>query len=199
MQKDKLLKTFASVIFVAVLVFFSIRTWVRLPDWRSNLTLDRSALKYSPNSARANCFYGIEIWENVYMKLPKNVDASRRYSVLDSMKPYFEKSVQILPGYSSAQTMRAGMAAEYHKLNNNYDDLIRVFEQINLSGVDEKFIRDYLQYANKLVIKKSDAEKLSAFYTRMISFYGKYPSKAVLNEEYKKLQQEIMSRMSILN
>lgn len=199
MTKTKLLKTVACIIFVAMVTVFSIRTLERLPDWRNNLSLDRSALRYSPNSARANCFYGIEIWENVYMKLPANADPVRRYAVLDSMKPYFEKSIQILTDYKADQTMRAGLAAEYHKLNYNYDDLIRVFEQINLSGVNEKFVLEYLQYANKIVTNRTDAEKLSAFYTRMINFYSKTPSSAVLNGEYKKLQEGIRSRIATLN
>ena len=181
-----------------MLIGFSVRTLARLPDWRSNETLNRSAIKYSANSARANCFYGIDIWENVYMKLPKNVDTARRYAVLDSMKPYFEKSIQILPNYSSAQIMRSAIAAEYHKLNNNYDDLIRVFEQINLSGVYEKFILEYLKYINKRVGDLKNASLLEAFYKRMVAYYDMTSKNTTLPGEYKGLLQELQERMKTM-
>jgi hypothetical protein len=198
LQKNRWQQRAAYSLFVIFILFYSWIILKRLPDWRSDLTLDRSALKYSPNSARSNCFYGVGIWKNVYVNLPADAPAERRYAVLDSMKPYFEKSIRILPDYQSAHTMRAAVASEYHKLNKNYDSLIYVFEATNRSGVDEKYIRDYLHYANNMVATRADAEKLFAFYSRMISFYRNHPKRSYLRPEYEKLLEEIRGKLTQL-
>ena len=170
-----------------LLLFFSFLTLKRLPDWKNEITLDASAIKNSPNSARSNCFYGVSIWQHVYLKIPAE-DIPRKLAVLDSIKPYFEKSISIIPNYSAAQTMRAGVAAEYHKINNNYDSLIRVYESINLSGVNEPFVVTYLDYVNKNVRSKGDAEKLLAFYRRMKAYY---PVNHPLHSQYRVFEETI--------
>ena len=185
----------ALTVSIIVTAFFSFITLIRLPDWKSEDKLDLSALRNSPNSARSNCFYGISIWQNVYLKLPPE-NTARRLAVLDSMKPYFEKSVQILPSYSAAQTMRAGVAAEYHKINQNYDSLIHVFESINRSGVNEPFVITYLNYLNGVVNNKTEAEKLGAFYRRMVAYF---PPGTALNEQYKTFDATITGKLNSLN
>ncbi len=173
---------------------FSIKTLVKVPDWRNNSTLNRSAIHYSPNSARANCFYAVSIWEDTYSKLPKESDASQRKVVLDSMKPYFDKSISILPNYSAAQKMRAIVAIEYHKIDNNFDVLLNVFEEVNRSRSYEPSILKYLKEINPRVEDKTTAEKLKSFYTQMIDFFNEnYPS-SIMPSEYTYLLNEIQNR-----
>jgi protein O-mannosyl-transferase len=182
-----------AILFVFFVLAFSIRTLVRLPDWKNDTTLDKAAIKFSPNSARANCFYGIAIWQNVYLGIPQQ-DSMRRLAVLDSMSPYFEKSTRILPTYGAALTMRAAVAGEYHKLNRDYDKLLKVFAEINRTGVIEPFVINYLKYANAIVASATDAAKLSAFYKSMIEFYrNNYPGSS-LAQEYEKLDGELMQK-----
>jgi hypothetical protein len=74
----------------------------------NNTTLESAAIKYSSNSARTNCFYAINIWQNVYMKLPSNTSPDRRKAVLDSLNPYFEKSIKLIPNYYAAPEYECG-------------------------------------------------------------------------------------------
>jgi hypothetical protein len=182
-------------VFTLGTIGLSALTLIRLPDWKTVESLDRSALKVSPDSARANHFYGILIWGNVYMKLPPNTDPARRKAVLDSLKPYFDKALQILPSYNSANSMKAGIAAEYHKLDNNYEALIRAFEEVNLTGTYEKFILEYLHYVNPRVTNLKDAKLLEAFYKRMIIYNNLHFKNTTLPGEYKSLLKEIQDRM----
>ena len=198
LTRNKIAKMMSYMTFGVLIIIFSFITIIRLPDWRNNDTLLRASLKYSPNSAKANCFFAMSIW-NDYTKLPSTTDTTRRYAMLDSMRYYFEKSVDILPSFNIPQTMRAYVAAEYHKLNKNYDDLLYAFENINRSGVVEPFVINYMKKINSAVSTKSDAEKLLTFYSRMIEYYKGFPSTAGLIQQYKDLSNEIQSKMSSLN
>src|SRR5437773_2978361 len=76
--------------FIVGTIILSCLTLIRLPDWKTIESLDRAGLRVSPDSARANHFYGVDLWKNIYQKLPKNADSARRRAVLDSINPYFE-------------------------------------------------------------------------------------------------------------
>src|SRR5438046_9715116 len=106
------------------------------------------------------------------MKLPGNTDSTRRRALLDSINLYFERALEILPSYSMANSMKAGIAAEYHKLDHNYEKLIKAFEEVNRTHTYEKFVLEYLRYVNKIVNNRKDAQLLAAFYSRMIDYYN---------------------------
>ena len=78
MYDRRALKILAIVIMVAILSFFTLRTWIRAGDWKNNYTLAASILKVSPSSPRANNMMGLEL-----RKMNRNKEA------LD----YFEKAV----------------------------------------------------------------------------------------------------------
>jgi hypothetical protein len=186
------------IFFLATIVYITL-SLLRIPDWKSVEALDRSALKVSPDSARANHFFGMLIWGNVYLKLPKDADSARKRAVLDSLKPYFDKALEILPSYNSANAMKAGIAAEYHKLDNDYAKLIKAFEEVNRTMTYEKFILEYLRYINKKVNNRKDAELLAAFYQRMIDFYNRVWKNTTLPSDYTQLLNEIRERMTGMN
>ena len=188
-------KKIALTIFALLVLGFSIKTLMRVPDWYSGNTLNNSAIKYSPNSARANCFYAVSMWENTYNQLPKETPEARKREVLDSMKFYFDKSVSILPKYGAAQKMRAAVASEYHKLDGNIQALIKVFDEVNRSGTYDAYVLEYLKYVSTKVKTKADAEKLAAFYTSMIAFYKQNFATTTLPTEYSNLLANIQARM----
>ena len=169
---------------------------MRVPDWYSGNTLNNAAIKYSSNSARANCFYAVSMWENTFNQLPKETPELRKREVLDSMKFYFDKSVSILPKYGAAQKMRAAVASEYHKLDGNIEILIKVFDEVNRSGTYDAYVVEYLKYVNTTKVKtKADAEKLAAFYSSMMMFYKQNYSTTSLPSEYTNLLSDIQARM----
>ncbi len=191
-------KKIAIAIFALLVLGFSAKTLMRIPDWYSGNTLNNAAIKYSSNSARANCFYAVSMWENTYNQLPKETLETRKRQVLDSMKFYFDKSVTILPKYGAAQKMRAAVASEYHKLDGNVEPLIKVFDEVNRSGTYDAYVVDYLKYAHTKVKTKADAEKLAAFYTSMIAFYKQNFATTSLPSEYTNLLADIQARMGNL-
>jgi hypothetical protein len=167
------------------LLIFSARTLNRVPDWKSMVSLNNSAIKVSPNSARSNLFYGVAIWENQFLKLDKNADPKSRQALLDTMRPYFDKSLNIYPHYSGALKMWSGLIAEQHKLDNNYPNLIKGFERVNIgynNQTYEPYIIKYLDYLKNQPKSAADTEALTNFYQRMITYYSKEKMDAVVKQ-----------------
>jgi hypothetical protein len=187
-----------NVILVISVIAFSILSYLRIPDWKTNETLNKAAIKTSYNSARANLFYGVLIWEKDYLTLPNDASATRKKAVLDSLKPYFDKSLQILPSYISANSMKAGIAGEYHKLDNKLEPLIKSFEEVNLTGTYEKFIPEYLHYVNRRVNNLADVKLLQGFYQRMIPYYDATFKNTSLPGEYRSLLKEVQEKIPSL-
>lgn len=181
-----------------LVIGFSVKTMMRVPDWKNGSTLNASAIINSPNSARSNCFYAISIWEDKFLKLPPSATIEQKKALLDEMKPYFERSLQILPKYSAALKMWAGVAGEYHKIDNNLDNLLKEFERINRAGVYEPFTIQYLSYINNKVGTKAEGEKLQAFYTTFLAFFKENYGTTVLPAEYQKLLNGIQTRLPSL-
>jgi protein O-mannosyl-transferase len=153
----------------AFLIGFSWKTCTRVPDWNNNSTLNQSALKYSPNSARSNLFYAVDLWEKRFLPNHATMPVAQKKVLLDSMMPYFNRSLAILPNYNSALKMLAGIASEYHKLDNDYDVLLERFYQVNRNGY-EPFVETYLKYLNPRV-DAANASKLAVFYQKNIILY----------------------------
>jgi hypothetical protein len=181
-----------------VLAAFALLTSQRLPDWKTQDNLDRSALRVSPNSGRANFYYGLYLWNHMYQTLPKNATPSRRIAVLDSVRPFFEKAVQIVPSYDYANSFKAGLAVEYYKQDHDYGKLVKAFEDVNRTGTYEPLIVAYLNELNNSVSNVADARMLAAFYSRMIEFYkANYPT-TTLPADYTSLLKGINVRISTL-
>ena len=195
MSRTSVFRNIGLGIFILTTIALSALTLIRVPDWRNQTALDKATIKASPNSARANFYYGMVIWNDVYKKLPATTDPARRKAVLDSINPWFQRSLQILPSYSEANAMKAGLAGEYHKLDNNNDALLKSFEEVILAGTYEKFILEYLQYVNKRITSRKEAEKFVAFYGRMITYYDKNFKNTSLPSDYRALLKEIQERM----
>lgn len=181
-----------------LVIGFSAKTMMRVPDWKNGASLNVSAIKNSPNSARANCFYAISIWEGQFLKLPPSATIEQKKAILDEMKPYFERSLEILPKYSAALKMWAGVAGEYHKIDNNLDNLLKEFERINNAGVYEPFTIQYLTYINNKVGTKAEGEKLQAFYTVALVFFKENYGTTIIPGEYQKLLNGIQARLPSL-
>lgn len=195
MSINRLTKNLGYAILLLGMIIFSTLSFLRIPDWKTNESLNRAAIKVSYNSARSNLFMGTSIWEKNYLTLPKNTDPAKRKAILDSVNRYFERSREILPTYSSANSMKAGVAAEYHKLDHNLEKLIKAFEEVNLTGTYEKFILEYLHYVNPRVNNLKDAKLLEGFYQRMVSYNEVKYKNTTLPGEYRSLLKEIREKI----
>ncbi len=86
-------------IFVAggFIIFFSILTLLRNPVWENSYTLYKTDIEKSPNSAKLNYHYGLEL-------VKKGIDGrtAQDKNFLAQAKQQFEKALQIRPSYGDA-------------------------------------------------------------------------------------------------
>lgn len=138
-----------------LIIGFSIKTVTRTGDWRNPLTLNAAAVKYSPNSARANCFMAVAIFE----KYKVETDQEKKYAFLDQVTYYLERSLEIYPTYGSALTMYAGIVAENYKRDNDLDKLLRKYEGILSKRTRLDYVDEYIEY----LLPRADNDKLVNF------------------------------------
>ncbi len=109
LEKPGILSAGLLVLFGA---FFAWATLNRVPDWSTKLTLNTSAVKNSPNSARAHCFYAIALYDEILK--PKDKDKSitpeEKLALADTMEAHIMRAVQINPKYAAAWQMLPGIA-----------------------------------------------------------------------------------------
>lgn len=132
----------------------------RVPEWKDGQTLNTTAIQRSPNSARAQCFYGIALWENVFKK---ETDALKKRALLVEMRGYFDRALQIYPEYGSAMLMQAGVVGEQFFDDNNSDAYFSGMETILMRKTDIPYIDQCMEY----VVGRADATKYAAFAYRM--------------------------------
>ncbi len=146
-----------SVGLLAILVIgYSAKTVLRTEDWRNAVTLNAAAVKYSPNSARANCFMGVALFEGKYRD---ETDPAIKYKMLDEITYYIERSLEIFPNYGDALTMHAGVVAEQYKRDQDLDKLLQKFEAILAKRTRLDYIDEYLEY----LLPREDVDKLAKF------------------------------------
>ena len=84
-----------TVLFIAILIAFSIKTVVRAAEWKDRNTLFGNDIKRSPNSANLCIWYGNTIFE----KEEKETNKTTKDSVLHQALSQFEKGLSIYPKY----------------------------------------------------------------------------------------------------
>ena len=134
---------------------FLVKDIFRIPDWKNTLSLNRSAIKVSKNSARANLFMGVALFEEY--KLEKM--AIKKLELLNEAEPLFDKALEIYPQYGYANQMKSGALAERYKTDRNLDKLLAEFKKI-IARRPVAFVDQYLEYLNS----REDVTKLVNFY-----------------------------------
>lgn len=132
------------------------KTLQRVPDWENPLTLNTAAVRYSPNSARANCFMGVAIFEDY----KEETDRIKKQELLTESAFFINRSLDIYPAYGSALKLHSGILAEQYKLDNDIDKLFAGFTEVLRYRTRTDFTDEYIQY---LVDKYREPQKLSQF------------------------------------
>jgi protein O-mannosyl-transferase len=167
------LQTLGLGVFGLFCLAYSFKTMVRVPDWKSTLSLNTSAINVSPNSARANLFYGVALFQEAM----KTNDLDERKALMYKALPYTEKAISILPTYGSAMHMSSGLDAEIYqydkdidKILNRYASYLRYRELLSIEDVATggTFIDKYLNYFAGIPAYK---EKMTAFYLKIIPMF----------------------------
>lgn len=149
---------FIAISFVPILIF-SFLSIIRVPDWKDAMALNRSAMKVSSNSARANSFMATALY-NEY--LAEN-SGTRKKELIEEASPYAIKAIEIYPTYYNGNIMLAGVAAERYKMNGNLDSLLSSFLKIIDRRPDVAYLTEYLKYLNS---NGGEVSKLENFYLR---------------------------------
>jgi hypothetical protein len=144
---------------------FSWITLNRVPDWKEALTLNRSAVRNSPNSARSHCFYVTALYDNVYLKAKDPVEKARW---VDTMAYHINRSLEINPDYGSALVMKGAIAAARFEQDRQMDKLFHEFEivleRIPNNANFRPFFDKYMQY---LATSGGNPNKIHSFCYRM--------------------------------
>ena len=132
---------------------FSFQTYARIPDWENEITLNKAAVKISKNSARANCFYGV----NIYNQILKDSVQEVKLEKITEARKYINRSLEIYPEYADALRMKAGLAAEDYKIDNDADKLLTIFEGI-LKVRDVAYVDEFINWLERRTDKRIMAD-----------------------------------------
>ncbi|TNE61955.1 MAG: hypothetical protein EP344_05540 [Bacteroidetes bacterium] len=148
-----------------VVAAFGYLTVDRVPVWKDALTLNGSAVKVSPNSARSHCFYVTAIYDNVYLKTKEPTEKARW---VDTMEYHINRSLEINPDYGSALVMKGAVAAARFEQDHQMDKLFHAFtivlEKIPNNANFRPFFDKYMAY---LATSGGNPNKINAFCYRM--------------------------------
>jgi len=108
-----------------MVAFFAFLSFNRIPDWRNNKTLDLTDVKISRNSARANLFAGVSIWNDI---LNEKNDSVKLEMIREAVK-FNDRALTIYPEYADALKMKTGYASELWKMNKDLPALLKEFEE----------------------------------------------------------------------
>ena len=152
---------------------YSVRSFVRVPDWENALTLNRSTFPASENSARANSFMATALFEEYKV----TADRTKKLQLIKEAYPFAIKAHEILPAFHNGNVMIAGVAAERYNLTGELEPLLEDFHTVCIIRPDiqtkqkpdgklHSYMTEYLEYLNGRV--RSD-QRLIAFYRRTIN------------------------------
>ena len=160
----------SGVILLPLIIFYSYKTFLRVPAWENELALNTAAIKVSKNSARANSFMATALFN----KFKTTTDPQEQQRLLDQAGPYAKKSVEIHGVYYNGNLMRIGVASEQHKRNRDTKALLDEFLEVIQYRPDVDFIKTYLEYINPREDKNV-----------MLNFYKKAAGDILINETQK--------------
>lgn len=104
-----------------VALLFSIRTMVRNPVWKDNLTLFTTDIQYSPNSAKLRNAVGGEL----SVQSLKESDPVKKQQMLQEAAGHLQEAIRIHPNYKNAYLI-LGNVQNYLK---NYEASIAAYEK----------------------------------------------------------------------
>ncbi len=146
----------ASVLTGSLVLGYCFKTYTRVPDWESALTLNRSAVTNGTNSARANSFMATALYNE-----GRENEGSEKFVILQQAYEYAEKAVDIHPKYQNGNLMKAGIAAELYKSDRDEKLLLKRFAEVMSNRPDVSYINEYLDY---LEPRTNDLEYLRNWY-----------------------------------
>lgn len=126
------------------IILFSYKTYSRIPDWENALTLNKSAIKVSQNSARANSFMATALYNDY--KAKEGAPIPDKLAILKEALPYAQKACEILPEYYNGNIMEAGIIGEIFRLEGNMPAFLTNIRPVILRRPDLPYLKEYSEY-----------------------------------------------------
>lgn len=144
-------------IFAVLTLGYGFKTVTRVPDWKNTMSLNKSGVEVSPNSARANSFMSTALFEEY--KVTEDFD--RRKYLLEEARKYAARAIEIVPEYANANLMMVGVISETFKMDYKIDRYIQDMRPLILRRPDLSFIFEFSEWLNQ---RNADRDKLYVFY-----------------------------------
>jgi protein O-mannosyl-transferase len=130
----------------------------RIPDWESNKTLDMNDVRVSRNSARANLFAGVALWQEILNEKNDTV----KLKMIEEARIFNDRALAIYPEYTDALKMKTGYASEVWKINKDLPALLKVFEEA-MSVMPVPFVEEFVNW----LMPRSDKNLMVPFLYRV--------------------------------
>jgi len=152
-----------AMVLLVIAALFAVRTVTRVPDWKDALSLNKSAVRISENSARSHCFYVTALYKEQYIGA---TDRAVKAALVDTMEYHIKRSLEINPNYGAALIMKAAVAAARFDIDKQLDKFFHqieyVMEKIPYNTNFRDFLDKYMDYLNG-----ANADKYMAFCHRV--------------------------------
>lgn len=144
---------------------FAWRTYTRVPDWKDALSLNTSAVRNSPGSARAHMFYASTIYQDVYNKTK---DPQVKAAMVDTMEYHINKSLEIHPKYISGWMMKGAISAARFEQDHQMDKLFHNFDIVlDNAPYSKEFRKFFFEYMDYLAMGGGNPNKINVFAYRV--------------------------------
>jgi tetratricopeptide (TPR) repeat protein len=110
-QSNKLSATSLNLLLIGICSLYSIKTFSRNFDWKSNLSLLAADVQSSPNSAKANSTYAGLLYEESL----KTTDTLVQKEMLDEAYEHVQTALSIYPNYSDALQIMGNVLYKHKK------------------------------------------------------------------------------------
>lgn len=151
------------IVFAVIAGLFAYRVVTRIPDWKSGLSLNQSAVKVSEGSARSHTFYATGLYEEKYKG---NKNPEERKKLVEEMEYHIKRALEINPTYGAALIMKFNVGAARFEIDNQLDKFFHVaedvVEKIPYNSTFRNNLAAYLKY-----LDGSNADKYMAFCNRV--------------------------------
>lgn len=151
-------KSLGLALIALFVIGFGAKTVARVPAWKNKLSLNAAAIKYSANSARANCFMATALFEEFQLEK----DEAKKKAMLVDINKYINRSLEIYPDYYSALQMYAGVVGANYVADKNLDNALAGFYKILSRRTTITYVDQFLEYLEKM--PDTDKKKIADFY-----------------------------------
>jgi protein O-mannosyl-transferase len=151
------------VLLLVIISFYGFRTVKRNAEWKDWKTLYKADLNRPNNCARLNKIYAELYFDGKNDKSPDFINKVK------TAKKYYQRAIQIYPGYVDAINM---LAICYYRIDKNYDSTIYYFLQS--LRLDRNQMQIYRNIANVLD-KKNDNEYSVKIFKELVNLNSIQP------------------------